>query len=151
MNIPFGQKRATDVFTTATHFRSSDLTGRRLQTTNRTTTSHKNMSLGCRNISVVETYRRGNAPCPPGLDSWAWHARRSYLPSVGTFVSLSLRSRKHETDRRPTWLKKNRSTRRASLIVLIISVTQSIRRAVSWLPGSLRNFSILSRLGLPPA
>lgn len=48
-----------DVFTRATHFRSSDLTGRRLQrpiTRRRIAAAHKNVSLGCRNISA-ETYR----------------------------------------------------------------------------------------------
>lgn len=89
--------------------------------------AHKNVSLGCRNISV-ETYRRGNAGGI--LDSRAGHAQRSYLPSADTFVPLSFSLvEKHETDRPPNnrSAKKNRSTKHALLpiIVLIISVTQS--------------------------
>lgn len=71
--------------------------------------AHKNMSLGCRNISAVETYWRGDAPCPliliPG------HGTLSPIVSclsLGTFPPLSLRSRKHETDHRaaPTGSEK---------------------------------------------
>lgn len=65
------------------------------------------MSLGCRNISVVETYRRGNAPCPlvliPGHGvGMGTHARRSYLPLSGhcrSFIVPALENTKPTADR----------------------------------------------------
>lgn len=110
--------------------------------------AHKNVSLGCRNISV-ETYRRENAgrildPRAGDMLSDLIFPQRTLL-CFYRFRSLS----KHEADRPPNnrSAKKNRSTKHALLpiIVLIISVTQSTPRhaPASWLP-----FSILSRLGL---
>lgn len=143
-----------DVFTTATHFRSSDLTGHRLQRPitrqRRIAVAHKNVSLGCRNISV-ETYRREN-------EDWILDPRdATRLPILSSLsghfcafiVLLSEGNTRRIEYKRST--KKNRSTKHAlfPIIVLIISVTQSVThpilvsRAASWLPFPLP-FSILS-------
>jgi len=147
MNIPIGRNVSWMVFTTTTPFpvkRSHGAPYFNDQSRDDVVAAaHKNMSLGCRNISVVETYRRGDAPCPPVLIPGHDTLSDRIFPQRTLSFLYRFALEKHGTDRRRS-AKKNGSTRRASLIVLIISVTQSIRRAVSWLPASLRNFSILS-------